>query len=120
MRILSAILLFLFAFPALAETLTWTPPTERVDGAPLDPATEIAEYRLICGTVTTSIDSTVPEGNQHEVRKHESLPGYGSHDCALVVVDTDGLESEPSNSVVVEWQKSAPVAPTDLLLIVDN
>ena len=119
MRLFSAILLFLFAFPALAETLTWTPPTERVDGTPLDPETEIAEYRLICGIVTTSIDATVTEGNQHEVAKHEILPGYGSYDCALVAVDTDGLESEPSNAVVVEWQKTAPVAPTDLLLIVE-
>ena len=119
MRLFSAILLLLFALPTIAETLTWTPPTERVDGTPLDPATEIAEYRLICGTVTTSIDATVVEGNQHEVAKHEILPGYGSHDCALTAVDADGLESEPSNNVAVEWHKSAPVAPTDLLLIVE-
>lgn len=119
MRLILLALVALLAMPAMAETLSWTPPTDRVDGTPLDPMTEIAEYRLDCGGVVTSIESTVEAGHQYEVRKHEVLPDYGSHECVLMAVDTDGLVSEPSNAVIIEWQKTAPRAPTDLLVIVE-
>jgi|AntRauTorcE11898_2_1112593.scaffolds.fasta_scaffold27459_3 hypothetical protein len=109
----------LFSTTAMAETLTWNPPTERADGTPLDPMTEIAEYRLVCGEVVTSIDPTVAEGEQYEFRKHQVLPGYGAHDCHMTAVDTDGLESEPSMTLMLEWEQAAPRSPTDVLVIVE-
>ena len=119
MKLTIAIVLALLAFPAAAETLTWTPPTERADGTPLDPMTEIAEYRLVCDQVVTSIEPTVAQGEQYELTKHEVLPGYGAHECFMTAVDTDGLESLASETVVIEWEKAPPLAPTDLVVIKD-
>lgn len=115
-------LIILLAFVStgvMAETLTWNPPTERADGTPLDPMTEVAEYRLVCGEVTTSIEPTVAEGEHYELTKHQVLPGYGEHECHMTTVDNDGLESEPSDSVVIEWDKAPPREPTDVLVIVE-
>jgi len=119
MKLIIAILMALIAVPVLAETLTWTPPTDRADGTPLDPMTEIAEYRLVCGEVVTSIAPTVAEGQQYELTKHEALPGYGATECFMTAVDTDGLESLPSNTVTIQWDKSPPMAPTDLVVITE-
>jgi hypothetical protein len=119
MRFFTAILLFLFSFPALAETLSWEPPTTREDGTPLDPATEIAEYRLTCGDTVTTIAPTMPESGAYELAKHEALPKYGTFKCTMVAVDADGLVSEPSNSVSVEWVKQPPMPPTNLLILKD-
>lgn len=119
MRLIALMLLALLAVPAMAETLSWTPPTERADGTPLDPMTEIAEYRLVCGEVVTSIEPTVAEGEQYELTKHQVLPDYGTWDCHMTTVDTDGLESEPSESVSITWDKAPPREPTDVLVIVE-
>lgn len=119
MRLIALMLLALLAAPAMAETLTWEPPTERADGTPLDPMTEIAEYRLVCGEVVTTIEPTVAHGERYELTKHEILPGYGAWDCHMTAVDTDGLESAPSMTVAIEWQKTPPREPTDLLVIVE-
>ena len=119
MRLIALMLMALLAAPAMAETLTWNPPTERADGTPLDPMTEIAEYRLVCGEVVTSIEPTVARGDQYELTKHEVLPGYGEHECHMTAVDTDGLESEPGGTVVLRWEQVEPRAPTDVLVIVE-
>lgn len=119
MRLIVLMLLALLALPAMAETLTWTPPTQRADGTPLDPMTEIAEYQLVCGEVVTSIEPTVPEGERYELIKYEILPGYGSHDCHMKAVDTDGLVSKASESVAIQWEKAQPLAPTDVVLITE-
>ncbi len=119
MKLFVLILLTAFAVPALAETLTWEPPTTREDGTPLDPATEIAEYQLTCGDTVTTIAPTMPEAGAYELAKHEALPDYGTFDCTIVAVDTDGLVSEPSNSVAVEWVKQPPMPPTNLIILKD-
>ena len=116
MKLLASISLTLFSASALSATLTWEPPTSRVDGTPLDPATEISEYRLTCGDTVTPIPATMT-GQEYEVAKHEILPGYGTYDCFLTAVDTDGLVSMPSNAVILEWTKQPPSAPTNLLII---
>ena len=119
MRLIVLVLLALVAGTTLAETLSWTPPTTRADGTPLDPATEISEYRLACGEVVTSIDPTVQPGSQYEYSKHEILPNYGRHECHLVAVDTDGLVSDASDSVTIQWEQAPPAIPTDVILITE-
>ena len=113
------VFLSIVAVDAMAETLTWVPPTTRADGTPLDPATEIAEYQLTCGDTVTTIAPTMPEAGAYELAKHEALPKYGTFDCTMVAVDTDGLRSEPSNSVAVEWVKQPPMPPTNLIILRD-
>lgn len=119
MKMILFIVLAVFSASALAETLSWTPPTQRADGTPLDPMTELAEYRLVCGDVVTSIAPTVAEGEQYELTKHEVLPGYGDNQCYLTAVDTDGLESQPSETFVLNWQKAPPMSPTNVIIIVE-
>jgi hypothetical protein len=41
MKILISLFLILFSVSAVAETLSWEPPTTRVDGTPFDPVTEV-------------------------------------------------------------------------------
>lgn len=117
-KMLVLVFLAIVAVDALAETLTWEPPTTREDGTPLDPATEIAEYQLTCGDAVTIVAGTMPSEG-YELAKHEVLPKYGTFDCTMVAVDTDGLRSEPSNSVVVEWVKQPPMPPTNLIILKD-
>lgn len=119
MRLMILVLLALLAGTALAETLAWTPPTERADGTPLDPMTEIAEYRLVCGNVVTSIAPTVAEDERYELIKYEILPDYGTWDCHLTAVDMGGLESDASESVSISWQRVQPRAPTDVVVITE-
>lgn len=117
MKTLTIGLLILLSMPLLAETLTWEPPTTRQDGTPLDTLIELDKYVLTCGDKATAIEPTVAQGETRTVNKAEILPGYGSFDCSMVAVDTDGLTSEPSNSVAIDWVKQPPAAPTSLLLI---
>lgn len=117
MRKLLATLLLL-PLSAMAATISWTPPNTRTDGQPLDPATELAEYRLYCADVVTPIQASTA-GGIYETTKAEILPGYGSWDCHMTAVDLSGLESAPSGSVVVTWDPSAPMAPTNVLIILE-
>jgi len=117
MKTLIALIVALFSVAAVAETLTWTPPTTRVDGTPLIPETELAPYELVCGEVTTTIPATGEQDQSYQVRKHEILPGYGETGCYMIAVDTDGLKSEPSETVYLTWEKGAPSAVTNILII---
>jgi hypothetical protein len=94
--------------------LSWEPPTTRVDGTALDPATELSGYVLTCGDVSTEIPATV-SGDGYPVPKAEALPGYGTHECTMIVVDTNGLRSKPSAPVEVGWT-APPSAPTELII----
>jgi len=102
--------------PTTPVVIGWEPPTARVDGTALDPATELSEYRLYCAEVTTSIPATSTNG-EYEIDKAQSLPGYGTFDCYLTAVDTEDRESQPSNTVALIWEPTAPNAPTTLLII---
>lgn len=80
-------------------TFQWTPPTERVNGRPLDPVTEIASYALRCTEVdgdkvfNTDLPGFVSEG-EYVTTIGELLPEYGYYNCALAAVDTFGLYSD--------------------------
>ena len=123
MKILIASILLLFSVAALAETLVWQPPTSRVDGTSLDPATELAPYELVCGqgdnAVTTNIPATGEAEQRYQVAKHEILPNYGKIPCYMVAVDLDGLKSEPSDTVTIPWAKGAPSAVTELIILTE-
>lgn len=99
--------------------ISWEPPTARVDGTALDPATEIAKYILTCGTVKTDIPPTADAGGV-TMEKATILPGYGETECYMQTVDTEGQASEPSNSDTVSWMPAAPAAPTQFIYLTDG
>lgn len=124
------VVLMLQIFAVMAQetttgsTLTWTPPTSRVDGTPLDPATELSFYKLWCGDKETRIPATSEPNTTYEFSREEILPGYGSYECRMEAFDTSNppLWSEPSNAVTISWEETPqpPRAPTNLIYITDG
>ena len=95
------------------ETLSWTLPTVRVDGSPLNPS-DIASsdiFDTIAG-VRTQIGS-VP--GPTATFTTDSL-STGDHTFDIVIDDTAGNHSDPSNPVPVTVQPplARPAAVTDL------
>lgn len=117
MRTLMLCVLVLLTGTAFAETLSWEPPTSRMDGTPLDPATELSAYRLTCGETVTEIPAVGDGTNEYPLNKAEVLPGYGNHDCYLTAVDTEGRVSPPSNTVTVLYEKVGPSQPINLIIL---
>ena len=130
-RILTALLLALPLAVVTADwdppayDLSWEPPTERVDGTPIDPTADIAHYVLYCGiaeegpfeTVAYEIPGQAEEG-AHEVLMGEVFPEYGEYYCRMTAVDNDGFESDYSpETVMLVWDVAPPRAPTQLLRI---
>lgn len=97
--------------------LSWQPPTERVDGTPMNPASELREYRLTCGDRVTVIPPLMPSEQPYQFLYHEVLPGYGAFQCFMTSVDIDGLESPGSEPIELAWRPSPPMAPTNLIVI---
>lgn len=120
MKILIAMLLLIMSGVVSATTLSWEPPTSRVDDHPLDPLTELSHYNLYCGVVDDSTPFQIPAGTEqgsYEVEKTKIFPGYGQYKCTLTAVDNDGLESVKSEEVVIPWDPAVPNSPTNLLII---
>ena len=86
---------------AQAHTLSWTHPTDRVDGTPMD-ISEILETRIYCGGSPIVVPAPA-------VAYDYLIPG--SHTCYATTVDTYGQESDPSNSVTFEVLPARPSAP---------
>ena len=74
-------------------TLSWLPPTERIDGSPIG---ELAGYRILYGQVSRQYDHTV-ELNSAGITRYvvEGLTS-GTWYFAIQAVTSDGLISEPS------------------------
>lgn len=117
MRYFILVVLMIMSSMAFATTLSWEAPTTRVDGVALD-ISELSHYNLYCGDlgVVTKIPATTPTG-EYEVPKMELFPDYGMYTCNMTAVDTEGLESMPSNSVDIFWDAVNPSSPTNLLII---
>jgi len=82
---------------------TYTAATERVDGSPLALA-DIAFTRLYCDGSMIVEEPGADLGFTPEL-------GLGSHDCYATHVDTDGQESDPSNSVTKVVNPARPGPP---------
>ena len=107
--------LLIIAAPVFAQTshgfeFSWTDPTEREDGEPFNPATEIAKYRAEC-TRTGSWDDaafveferseTAGTGNDRGFAWVNAVQQGGWYDCRLMVTDTSDLSSKWSESLRV-------------------
>lgn len=117
MRLLIALTLLAISTVVSATTLSWEPPTTRVDGKALD-ISELSHYNLYCGDlgIVAEIPASTSTG-EYEVPKLELFPDYGMYSCHMTAVDTEGLESMPSNTVDIFWDPVNPSSPTNLLII---
>ena len=92
-------------------TLTWTNPTTRVDGSALA-AADIATVEVFDGTTSLGV-ATSPF----------TTPALlvGDHSFTVVVTDTAGHKSAPSNSALVTIPATAanPSAVTDLAAVLN-
>lgn len=74
-------------------TATWSEPTQREDGEPFDPATELRESELLMsadGGTTWTDPATVPQGTT-SFRVENLAPG--TYTFRHVFIDTDGRRS---------------------------
>ena len=121
------LLLVLASLPAFAEsvTLSWDPPTERVNGDALDPVTEIANYDLRCAlqdtaewTATVVVPGLSADG-QFSAPLADVFPEFGRYDCEMAAVDTFGIYSDYTivQNGPVEWLPGKPKGPTNLLIL---
>ena len=126
MKYLLVFVLALFSFGAVAapatSTLSWEPPTERVDGTPFS-MEDIQEYR-----VTYTIDGKVDANRTPVILDFaavnakivvELTPREMPYVVAfqIVVVDTEGRVSRPSDPVSKEFavdSTASPQPPTQL------
>lgn len=124
----------MMTLPAIAQTsasgdvpvakLSWEPPVTRVSGEALDPATDLANYNLICENIDTNsvVNRSIPAVTDIEpytIKKSNLFPEYGDYFCKLTATDNEGLTSEPSNAVEIAYYKQPPSAPTNLIIIVE-
>ena len=76
--------------------ITWQPPTENVDGSPLN---DLLAYRIYVGDSTANyhqhVDVTDPNASSHFVPLSR-----GDYHVAMTAVDSDGNESAFSNEVI--------------------
>lgn len=91
------------------KTFSWTAPTSREDGSPLDPTT--LSYRLyVDGVALVDFPGSLnPDGTYFYQREF----AHGKYTAELTALDSEGRESKKSNSVPFEVV-SAPSAPTNL------
>ena len=93
-----------------ADTLdiTWTAPTQRVDGTALT-AAEIAGYQLAWSVKGVSQPvKTIPPGTAYTL---DTGALYGKTCVTLATIDTDGLLSDPTPSVC---RNAKPNPPSNL------
>lgn len=95
------------AMPTVAGPISfsWINATQRIDGSVFDPGTEQAEIRLYCNgdiapTFTSPGDANVLD----------AIVAPGIYTCYATTVDTNGVESMASNTVV-KVVEAAPANP---------
>ena len=126
LAILAAALFFGAVQAQESLRLEFTPPTTRVDGTPLDPATELDTYTVYCRAQAS--DAAWPDSGytfpaqepagEHETTYETLLGERGRYECAMTVTDTDGRESDRSESVEFAWL-SQPEAPTSVIIVTE-
>jgi hypothetical protein len=82
--------------PGGSATLSWTPPTERVDGSPIG---SLAGYRVLYGRGIRKYDHSIEIDNPSITRFMVENLAPGNWFFAVTVRTADGLESAPSAEV---------------------
>src|SRR6056297_1722100 len=82
--------------PGGSATLSWTPPSERVDGTPIG---NLAGYRVLYGQSSGEYELAIQIDNPSITRYVVENLGPGDWFFAVTVRTADGLESAPSAEV---------------------
>ena len=124
MRALFAIVCVLVAAQAAADLpyqprISWSPPTEFTDNTPLDPLTDLAEYRLYCTPQMPTDPQVIAAAPPYEWEAPAGFFLPGDYTCYMTAVATPakgGLESAPSQtkSFTVEVGKPRPIVIFDI------
>lgn len=101
--------------------VTWTAPTERVDGTPLA-AGDIGAYILGCrasGSTGELVDLLELPGNttEAEITRRDLFPTWGTYTCGLAARTVTGVRSDWSNLVDIDHPEAAPLPPVITLTI---
>lgn len=91
-RLFLLLLLFVFSTPIMAAdvTFTWSPPTEKIDGTPLDDLAGYFIYEVSCAEAFTTSPITCPSGESRTLVADvldETVSSYTS--SSLVIVPGD-------------------------------
>ena len=101
---------------AMAQTITWTNPTEREDGTPLA-LTEIGGYRIYWGSASGDLQQTIVVNGQRTAHTVDFPPGKSYFQ--MTVVDTAGRESLPTPELVAEVPIYDPKPVTNMQFSLD-
>ena len=118
-RVLFALLLMVsFSVQAADINLSWEAPTTRENGDSL-PLSDIESYKL---TVTYP-DGSIGDINVEPTETSYTIPiinGPGDYTFTILAVDTDGMESKPSESISTSiLERHAPSAIPTINLTVN-
>ena len=98
----------------------WTAPVEREDNSPLDPNTEIVEYRIYWGTAQGDYQNEISVAGNTLYTDLDfnvlPLPLY----LVMTAVDNDGRESMYSSESVFDRLVYPPKPPTGLTVLEDG
>lgn len=111
---LGALALFLLAGKAFAgeATVSWTPPTTKVDGSPLD---NLAGFRIYYGTSASAMTQVVQVPGATVTSRKITGIADGTWYFSVRAYNTDGVESGPSN-VPTKAIVTPPSPPTNVTI----
>ena len=114
MKVLPLVLAMMspLALAANVVTLSWSPPTARVDGTPIQP-TDISAYHIYSDISPNPIPLA---GNVYSYSWQEVETG--NHCFTITATDLNGLSSAKSNQVCKEIIAAAPGVPTTITITV--
>lgn len=108
---------FAYAEP---KTFTWTNPISNIDGTIYDAATQQAGSRIYCNVdpvafvpetpTAPQADTWVSVAQGADTQTTEDLSA-GAYVCFATVIDINGNESDPSNTISFEIVKPRPSPP---------
>ena len=82
-------------------TLAWDAPTTNTDGSPLNPATDLSQYKIYYGTASLTYTTVVNVINPGTTTISQTLNlSPGTYYFSVTTVDTSGQESSYSNEVM--------------------
>lgn len=110
--ILALVLMASITVQADTFTISWTPPTHRVDGTPLAES-ELAKYSFYCDDTLLTDFQVIPGIWEMDI----TITQYGAFVCGLTVWDLGGLESDMSNTLTFTVGPKAPGPVTGLTIV---
>ncbi len=82
-------------------TLAWDAPTTNTDGSPLNPATDLSQYKIYYGTESLTYTTVVNVTNPGTTTISQTLNlSPGTYYFSVTTVDASGQESSHSNEVM--------------------